>query len=442
MKTLYEKKVVKFGGSSLASAEQFVKSANIIKAASVRRFVVPSAPGKRFDGDTKVTDLLITCYNQSTVGGKWEETFDKIEERYNDIIKGLGLSTDLSDEYAIIRKALAEGTTLDYTASRGEYLNGIILADYIGYEFVDAAEVIFFDESGKFDANKTNTVMSQRLSGKRNAVIPGFYGSNPDGSVKTFSRGGSDITGAIVARAVMADIYENWTDVSGFLMCDPRIVDNPRPISIITYRELRELSYMGASVLHEDSIFPVKIASIPINIRNTNRPEDAGTLIVTSTDGYKTEDIITGIAGKKGFSVIRIEKDMMNSEPGFGMRVLKVFADLNVNFEHIPSGIDTMCVVVNTDDVKGREYDIASSIQKAVNPDHIHIDNQMGLVAVVGRNMAGQPGTAARVFGALARKNINIRMIDQGSSELNIIIGVDESSFTRAIKAIYKEFCN
>ncbi|MBR5779183.1 MAG: aspartate kinase [Clostridia bacterium] len=442
MKTLFEKKVVKFGGSSLASAEQFVKSANIIKAESVRRFVVPSAPGKRFDGDTKVTDLLINCYNQSVSSGDWEATFDKIEERYNDIIKGLGLTIDLSVEYAKIRKALSEGTTLDYTASRGEYLNGLILADYIGYEFVDAAEVIFFDENGKFDANYTNTVMAQRLSGKRNAVIPGFYGSNPDGTIKTFSRGGSDITGAIVARAVMADIYENWTDVSGFLMCDPRIVENPRPISIITYRELRELSYMGASVLHEDSIFPVKLASIPINIRNTNRPEDAGTLIVTSTDGYKTDDIITGIAGKKGFLVIRIEKDMMNSEPGFGMRVLKVFADLNINFEHIPSGIDTMCIVVNADDVDGREYDIASSIQKAVNPDHIHIDKKMGLVAVVGRNMAGQPGTAARVFSALARKNINIRMIDQGSSELNIIIGVDESSFTRAIKAIYKEFCN
>ncbi len=442
MKTLFEKKVVKFGGSSLASAEQFVKSANIIKAESVRRFVVPSAPGKRFDGDTKVTDLLIACYNQSVSSEDWESTFDEVESRYNGIIEGLGLNTDLSGEFAIIRKALSEGTTLDYTASRGEYINGIVLADYIGYEFIDAAGVIFFDENGRFDANKTNTVMSERLAGKRNAVIPGFYGSNPDGSIKTFSRGGSDITGAIVARAVMADIYENWTDVSGFLMCDPRIVENPRPISIITYRELRELTYMGASVLHEDSIFPVKLASIPINIRNTNRPEDAGTLIVTSTDGYKTDDIITGIAGKKGFSVIRIEKDMMNSEPGFGMRVLKVFADLNINFEHIPSGIDTMCIVVNTADVKGREYDIASSIQKAVNPDHIHIDNKMGLVAVVGRNMAGMPGTAARVFSALARKNINIRMIDQGSSELNIIIGVDESSFTRAIKAIYKEFCN
>ena len=442
MKTLYEKKVVKFGGSSLASAEQFVKSANIIKAEASRRFVVPSAPGKRFDGDTKVTDLLISCYNKSVNGGDWEADLEEIKSRYNDIINGLGLSTDLLGEFATITANIKNGTTLDYLASRGEYLNGIVLADYIGYEFIDAAEVIFFDASGKFDATKTNLIMSERLAGKKNAVIPGFYGSNPDKTIKTFSRGGSDITGAIVARAVVADIYENWTDVSGFLMCDPRIVENPRPIKIITYRELRELSYMGASVLHEDSIFPVKLASIPINIRNTNRPEDAGTLIVTSTDGYKTDDIITGIAGKKGFSVIRIEKDMMNQESGFGMRVLKVFADLNIPFEHIPSGIDTMCVVVNSADVKGREYDIASSIQKAVNPDHIHIDNNMGLVAVVGRNMAGMPGTAARVFMALARKNINIRMIDQGSSELNIIIGVDESSFTRAIKAIYKEFCS
>ncbi len=441
MKTLYEKKVVKFGGSSLASAEQFIKSANIIKAEESRRFVVPSAPGKRFDGDTKVTDLLISCHTKREQGVDWQSDFDVIESRYNDIIKGLNLSTDLSGEYARIRETIEKGTTLDYVASRGEYLNGLVLADYIGYEFIDAAEVIFFDATGKFDATKTNIVMSARLAGKKNAVIPGFYGVNPDGSIKTFSRGGSDITGAIVARAVVADIYENWPDVSGFLMCDPRIVENPRPIKIITYRELRELSYMGASVLHEDSIFPVKLASIPINIRNTNRPEDAGTLIVTSTDGYRTDDIITGIAGKKGFSVIRIEKDMMNQESGFGVRVLKVFADLDIPFEHIPSGIDTMCIVVNTADVKGREYDIASSIQKAVNPDHIHIDNNMGLVAVVGRNMAGQPGTAARIFSALARKDINIRMIDQGSSELNIIIGVDESSFTRAIKAIYKEFC-
>ncbi len=441
MKKLYEKKVVKFGGSSLASAEQMEKCANIIKSEASRRFVVPSAPGKRFDGDTKVTDLLLSCFKKSANGEDWANDFNEIKNRYNDIIKGLGMDLSLENEFATIEANLKKGTTSDYTASRGEYLNGIILANYIGFDFVDAAEVVFFDESGKFDANKTNAVMSEKLSGKKAAVIPGFYGAMPDGSVKTFSRGGSDITGAIVARAVMADIYENWTDVSGFLMCDPRIVENPRPINIVTYRELRELSYMGASVLHEDSIFPVKIASIPINIRNTNRPEDKGTLIVTSTDGYKTDDIITGIAGKKGFSVIRIEKDMMNQESGFGMKVLKVFADLGISFEHLPSGIDTMCVVVNTDDIKGREYDIASSIQRAVNPDHIHVDHAMALIAVVGRNMAGQPGTAARIFASLAKENINIRMIDQGSSELNVIMGVDESSFTRAIKSIYREFC-
>ncbi len=441
MNNLYEKKVVKFGGSSLASAEQMQKSANIIKAEATRRFVVPSAPGKRFNGDTKVTDLLISCYENSVNGGDWSSVFDEVEQRYVDIINGLGISTDLSGEFAVIREYLKNGTTLDYVASRGEYLNGIILADYIGYEFIDAAEVIFFDETGRFDASKTNNIMSERLAGKKNAVIPGFYGSNPDGSIKTFSRGGSDITGAIVARAVMADIYENWTDVSGFLMCDPRIIEDPRPIKIITYRELRELSYMGATVLHEDSIFPVKLAGIPINIRNTNRPQDNGTLIVTSTEGYHTEELITGIAGKKGFAVIRIEKDMMNQESGFGMRVLKVFADLNLPFEHLPSGIDTLCVVLNEKDIKGRERDIVNSIQKAVNPDNIDIVTGMALIAVVGRNMPGTPGTAARVFSALARVGVNIRMIDQGSSELNIIIGVDENAFNRAIKAIYFEFC-
>ncbi len=441
MEKLYEKKVVKFGGSSLASAEQFKKSADIIKAESCRRFVVPSAPGKRFGEDTKVTDLLLACFRKSQSGEDWSAEFSEIKTRYNDIIKGLGLTVSLDAEYDVIFENLKKGTTQEYTASRGEYLNGILLANYIGYEFVDAAEVIFFDEDGRFDANKTNTVMSERLSGKKNAVIPGFYGSNPDGSVRTFSRGGSDVTGAIVARAVMADIYENWTDVSGFLMCDPRIIDNPRPIKIITYRELRELSYMGASVLHEDSIFPVKIAGIPINIRNTNRPEDEGTLIVPKADDYKSNELITGIAGKKGFSIIRIEKDMMNQELGFGMRVLKVFSDRGISFEHLPSGIDTMCVVVNESDIAGIQDEIISAIQQEVNPDHIDVASSIGLIAIVGRNMAGTPGTAARIFHALARVGVNIRMIDQGSSELNIIVGVEEKSFNRAIKSIYLEFC-
>ena len=442
MKDLYEKKVVKFGGSSLASAEQFRKSADIIKSEASRRFVVPSAPGKRFPKDTKVTDLLLSCYDRAAAGEDFSREFADIVSRYDDIINGLGLATDLSAEYSAIKQRLSGGTTRDYIASRGEYLNALILSEYIGYDFLDAAEVIFFDADGRFDASRTDRIMSERLAGAKNAVIPGFYGSMPDGSIKTFSRGGSDITGAIVARAVMADIYENWTDVSGFLMCDPRIVENPHPIKIITYRELRELSYMGATVLHEESIFPVKLAGIPINIRNTNRPSDIGTMIVTSTDKYRTDDIITGIAGKKGFSVIRIEKDMMNQETGFGMKVLKVFSDLGVSFEHLPSGIDTMCVIINRDDISGREREILSSISRAVNPDNIDYEPSLALIAVVGRNMAGMPGTAARIFTSLAREGINIRMIDQGSSELNIIIGVDESAFEHAIRTIYDEFCN
>ena len=442
MKDLYEKEVVKFGGSSLASAEQFRKSADIIKSEASRRFVVPSAPGKRFPKDTKVTDLLLSCYDRAAAGEDFSREFADIVSRYDDIINGLGLATDLSAEYSAIKQRLSEGTTRDYIASRVEYLNALILSEYIGYDFLDAAEVIFFDVDGRFDASRTDRIMSERLAGAKNAVIPGFYGSMPDGSIKTFSRGGSDITGAIVARAVMADIYENWTDVSGFLMCDPRIVENPHPIKIITYRELRELSYMGATVLHEESIFPVKLAGIPINIRNTNRPSDIGTMIVTSTDKYRTDDIITGIAGKKGFSVIRIEKDMMNQETGFGMKVLKVFSDLGVSFEHLPSGIDTMCVIINRDDISGREREILSSISRAVNPDNIDYEPSLALIAVVGRNMAGMPGTAARIFTSLAREGINIRMIDQGSSELNIIIGVDESAFEHAIRTIYDEFCN
>lgn len=440
MKDLNETKVVKFGGSSLADADQIKKCAEIIRAESTRRFVVPSAPGKRFGGDVKVTDLLINSYALSVSGGDFDPVFSQVEARYNEIIAGLGLSTDLSGEFAGIRARLSSGTTRDYVASRGEYLNARILAEYIGYEFIDAADVIFFDSEGRFDPTRTNNRLSDLLSEKENAVIPGFYGSMPDGSIKTFSRGGSDITGAIVARAVMADMYENWTDVSGFMMCDPRIVENPRPMKVVTYRELRELSYMGATVLHEESIFPVKVAGIPINIRNTNRPSDIGTLIVNSTEGYRTDEIITGIAGKKGFSVIRIEKDMMNSETGVAMRVLKVFSDIGLSFEHLPSGIDTMCVVISSADIKGREREILGAISKAVSPDNIELEGELSLIAVVGRGMAGMPGTASRVFTALAREGINIRMIDQGSSELNIIVGVHDSNFENAIRCIYSEF--
>ncbi len=437
----FPNKVVKFGGSSLASAEQIQKAAAIIHAEDARRYVVPSAPGKRHAGDTKVTDLLIQLFRQNEQNLSIEETFSEITERYTEIVRDLQLSLDLTAEFETIRRQLEIGTTLDYVASRGEYLNGLVLASYLHFPFIDAAEVIFFDEDGNFEAELTNRVMARRLSRQKNAVIPGFYGSLPNGSVKTFSRGGSDITGAIVARAAGADLYENWTDVSGFLMVDPRIVDAPRSMEVITYRELRELSYMGASVLHEDAIFPVKVAGIPINIKNTNRPDDSGTFIVPSADDHKPScGIITGIAGRKGLCLIHIEKDMMNQEIGFGAKVLQVIAEMGISFEHLPSGIDTMCVVLSKADIAGKERNLLDRITEAVHPDYIGIEDGLSLIAVVGRGMAGTPGTASRIFQALAKEGINIRMIDQGSSELNIIVGVNEVDFERAIRSIYAEF--
>lgn len=442
----YQNKVVKFGGTSLASAEQIQKAVAIIRAEEARRYVIPSAPGKRFDGDRKVTDMLIALHQSAEQNLPCEELLGEIEARYTEIVHGLGLTLDLTPEFETIHAQLMAGTTLDYLASRGEYLNGLILANYLGYPFIDAAEVIFFDENGMFEAELTNRVLSRRLSRQPNAVIPGFYGSLPNGTVKTFSRGGSDITGAIVARAAGADLYENWTDVSGFLMADPRIVPSPQAIEVITYRELRELSYMGAAVLHEDAIFPVKVAGIPINIKNTNRPDDDGTFIVPSADGLTTmtsqlsPGIITGVAGRKGLCLIHIEKDMMNQEIGFGAKVLQVIADMGISFEHLPSGIDTMCVVLSRADLEGREEELLHRIAQTVQPDSIGIEGNLALVAVVGRGMTGTPGTAARVFGALAQEKINIRMIDQGSSELNIIVGVDENDFERAVSAIYAAF--
>lgn len=441
----YQTKVVKFGGTSLASAEQIQKAVAIIRAEDARRYVVPSAPGKRFDGDKKVTDMLIALHEAAEQGLPCEELLGEIELRYTEIVRELGLSLDLTPEFDTIRTQLAAGTTLDYLASRGEYLNGLILAGYLGYPFIDAAEVIFFDENGAFEAELTNRVLSRRLSRQRNAVIPGFYGSLPNGTIKTFSRGGSDVTGAIVARAANADLYENWTDVSGFLMTDPRIVPSPKAIKTITYRELRELSYMGAAVLHEDSIFPVKVAGIPINIKNTNRPDDSGTLIVPSKDGFEpmaspSPGAITGVAGRKGLCLIHIEKDMMNQEIGFGAKVLQTIAEMGISFEHLPSGIDTMCVVLSRADLEGKEEELIRRINAAVQPDFVSLEGELALVAVVGRGMMGTPGSAARVFGALAKEKINIRMIDQGSSELNIIVGVNEKDFERAVSAIYAEF--
>ena len=433
------KKIVKFGGSSLANAQQFEKVGEIIRSDESRRYVVPSAPGKRFDGDTKVTDLLYKCYNIAVQGEDFGAVLQEIKERYYEIIRGLKLNLSLEEEFAQIEKDFKAQAGSDYAASRGEFLNGKVMAAYLGYEFVDAATVIRFDKNGNFDADKTDKLLSKRLAKCERAVIPGFYGAYEDGTVKTFSRGGSDVTGSLVAKAIKADLYENWTDVSGFLVTDPRIVENPAVIETITYRELRELSYMGATVLHEDAIFPVRKEGIPINIKNTNRPEDKGTFIVESTC-KKPKFTITGIAGKKGFCSINIEKSMMNSEVGFGRKVLQVFEDQGISFEHIPSGIDTLTVYVHQDEFEEKEQQVIAGIHRAVQPDFVEMESDLALIAVVGRGMKSQRGTAGRIFSALAHANVNVKMIDQGSSELNIIIGVENRDFETAVKAIYDIF--
>lgn len=433
------KKVVKFGGSSLASAEQFKKAGDIIRADRERKFVVPSAPGKRSPDDTKVTDMLYACYALAEEGQDFKTELQAIRNRYQEIIDGLELQLSLDKEFQEIEKNFREKAGSDYAASRGEYLNGIVMASYLGYEFVDAAEAVLFGPDGEFDSEETNRRLRERLQNTEAAVIPGFYGAYADGTVKTFSRGGSDITGSIVARAIKANVYENWTDVSGFLIADPRIIYKPEGIETITYKELRELSYMGATVLHEDAIFPVRREGIPINIRNTNAPEDNGTWIVESTC-QKPKYVITGIAGKKGFCSVNIDKDMMNSEIGFGRKVLQAFEENGISFEHVPSGIDTMTVFVHQDEFMHKEQQVVSAIHRLAEPDHIEIEGDLALIAVVGRGMKSTRGTAGRIFSALAHANVNVKMIDQGSSELNIIIGVANSDFESAIKAIYDIF--
>lgn len=434
------KKVVKFGGSSLASAEQFKKVGTIIQADESRVYVIPSAPGKRFSDDTKVTDMLLHVYQTACEGKDIDDEIKAIKARYDEIIEGLGLSDfSLDSDFEVIAKTLREEPEKDYAASRGEYLNGKIMAAYLGIQFIDSAEVIFFNEEGKLNSYKTEKVLAAKLAEYDRAVIPGFYGLGKNGKVKTFSRGGSDVTGSIVAQAARADVYENWTDVSGFLISDPRIVPNPKPIKFITYRELRELSYMGASVLHEDAIFPVRQCGIPINIRNTNIPSDEGTWIVETT-ARKQEQVITGIAGKKDFCTVFISKAMMNSEIGFCRKVLQAFEENQISVEHMPSGIDTMTVVVHEDEFMHKEQKVISAIHRLAAPDAIEIESGLALVAVVGRGMKSASGTAGKLCNALANAGINIKMIDQGSSELNIIVGVRNEDFETATKAIYNTF--
>lgn len=436
-------KVVKFGGSSLCDAEHFKMAAAIVRADESRRYVVPSAPGKRFSGDEKVTDMLYEfnrLVRDRAPADEADAYFEKICNRYYTIIDELGLDFDISNEMQYIKNAIIGRAGRDFAASRGEYLSGLILAKYLGYDFIDAENVIYFTDTGAFDSDRTQEVMSAELAQHERAVIPGFYGITPNETVKTFSRGGSDVTGSIVARAAEADLYENWTDVSGFMMADPRIVPDPLTIKTITYRELRELSYMGATVLHEEAIFPVRYAGIPINIRNTLRPQDPGTMIVAAAQDYDSEHVITGVAGKRGFTVITLEQDMMNSEPSFGRRVLEIFEEYGITFEHLPSGIDTMSVVLESSTLEGRRDRILNALRRALRPDSITVEDGVALIAVVGRGMVKARGTAARIFSAISGAGINIRMIDQGSSELNIIIGVEEHDFESALRAIYSEF--
>ena len=434
-------KVVKFGGSSLADAGQIKKAAAIIKSDENRRYVVPSAPGKRFKEDIKVTDMLYACYEKAALGEDFSADFENIKKRYNDIIKDLGLDLSLEKQFEQIKNNLAHAGR-EYAASRGEYLNGIVIAAYLGYTFIDAADVIVFSDEGVMQRHETVAKLRERLANEEHAVIPGFYGKSYSGVVRTFSRGGSDVTGSLVARAVHAAVYENWTDVSGILVADPRIVDTPVVIPVITYKELRELSYMGFSVLHEDAIFPVRTAGIPINIRNTNSPEDDGTMIVPDSETGDDAALrtLTGIAGKKGFCAINMEKGMMNSEVGFVRDVLNVFADLDINVEHMPSGIDTLSIIADAKSLEGKQEQLLSELRKAVEPDHLEIEPDIALLAVVGRGMRKTRGTAARIFASLAHGRINVKMIDQGSSELNVIIGVNENDLHQAIRCIYDAF--
>ena len=433
-------KVAKFGGSSVADGIQLKKLKDIIQADPDRKYVIVSAPGKRYSGDSKITDLLYMCQTQRQHNIPYDQLCQVITDRYSAVKYNLNIDVDLDSRFEEIKGNLEKGCSEDYIVSRGEYLSAILVAAYLDFDFVDTQPLIFFDKRGRLMAEETNAALAEELAKHERAVIPGFYGSSKEtGEVKVFSRGGSDVTGSVVARAVQADMYENWTDVSGLLMADPRIVKDPEPISRISYVELRELSYMGASVLHEDAVFPARKAGIPINIRNTNEPEDPGTIITTEAEEDQ-QKIISGVAGNKDFTVIAIYKNMMNKEVGFLRRVLTVLEDMDINFEHVPTGIDTISVVISNDELDGKLEDVVDALERQLNPDDITVHENISLIAAVGTGMNRRLGTAAKMFSALAEAGVNIRMIDQGSSEINIIVGVDTEDFEKAIRAIYNAF--
>lgn len=436
-------KVAKFGGSSVADGIQLTKTKQIIEQDPDRKFIVVSAPGKRFDSDNKITDLLYLCKTHIDHNLPYDQVFQVVADRYMAVKLNLGVDVDLMAHLDEIRETLKKNPTADYIASRGEYLNAVLIAAFLGYDFVDAAGLIKFDAKGRLLIEDTDKALKEELEKHENAVIPGFYGSTPDGNIKTFSRGGSDITGSLVARAIGADVYENWTDVSGFLMADPRIVKNPKQIANVSYKELRELSYMGASVLHEDAIYPARMANVPINIRNTNKPEDPGTMITAEGYHHGMDDdgpIITGIAGSKNFTVVALYKNMMSAEKGFVRRILGILDDYDINFEHLPSGIDTVSVVMSNDSLGDRLDEVLDAFRQRLQPDSIDVFEDMALIATVGHRMSYRPGVSATLFNALGKAGVNIRMIDQGSSEMNIIVGVENKDFQKAIRAIYEAF--
>ena len=436
-------KVAKFGGSSVADGIQLTKTKQIITQDPDRRYIVVSAPGKRYESDNKITDILYLCKTHIEHNLPYDQLFQVVADRFMAVQINLGIKVDLFRYFDEIRENLKQNPSADYIASRGEYLNAVLVAAFLGYDFVDTKDLIKFDAKGKLMMPETDEAIRAELAKHERAVLPGFYGSLPDGSVKTFSRGGSDITGALVARAMAADVYENWTDVSGFLMADPRIVKNPEQIRKISYKELRELSYMGASVLHEDAMYPARMANVPINIRNTNAPEDPGTMITSEAEAYGDGDagrIITGIAGSKDFTVVALYKNMMSSERGFVRRILGILDDYDINFEHLPSGIDTVSVVMSNQSINGRLDEVLDEFRTRLRPDSIDVFENMALIATVGHGMSFRPGVSARLFTALADAGVNIRMIDQGSSEMNIIVGVENKDFETAIRAIYQSF--
>lgn len=433
-------KVLKFGGSSVADAAQLKKIKAIVRSDPERRYVVVSAPGKRNSSDSKVTDLLFMLKAQADHNIPYATLFETIMDRYLSIAAELGVRTDLDSRFREIASRLEKGCSEAYIVSRGEYLSAVLVSAFLGYDFVDTQELIRFDDKGRLLAEESNLALSRELAQHERAVLPGFYGGyEGSGDVCLFSRGGSDVTGSLVARAVSADIYENWTDVSGMLMADPRIVKDPAPIDRISYIELRELSYMGASVLHEEAVFPVRKSDIPINIRNTNAPEDPGT-VITGDLGDGGSGIISGIAGKPDFTVISIYKNMMNREIGFVRRALAVIEDAGISFDHIPTGIDSLSMVIETSELEDKLDDIISELKLRLRPDDITVENNIALIAVVGSRMSRTPGVSARICGVLADNGINIRMLNQGTSEINIIIGVERPDFERAIQAIYNEF--